>query len=243
MCLIVIALGATPRYPLIVAANRDELHERPTASAAWWSDAPSLLGGRDLLAGGSWLALDRRGRIAAVTNIREHERRPGLRSRGALVTGYLGVDDPAAEYAARVVERGGDFGPFNLLLVDRGKLYYASNRAGAAQLGSGLHAFSNAPLGAEWPKVATARAGVERLLGHPEPLEPLFGLLAERSDAAAPEQRYRASHFLLGPRYGTRCSTVVLGHDDGNVTFAERSFDAAGRHSAEVRETFSVEPS
>jgi uncharacterized protein with NRDE domain len=240
MCLIVIALCASPRYPLIVAANRDEAHERPTATARWWADAPLLLGGRDLAAGGTWLALDRRGRIAAVTNVREDPRRLGRRSRGALVTGFLAADAAAADYAAQAVERGGDFGPFNLLLVERSELHYASNRAGVARLGAGLHAFSNAPLGAEWPKVATARAGVERLLVDPAPLEPLFALLAERSDADEPEQRYRSSHFLIGPRYGTRCSTVVLADEAGCVTFCERSFDAAGRLSVEVRETFSV---
>ena len=74
MCLIVVALGATPRYPLIVAANRDEQHARPTASAAWWTAPPGVFGGRDLLAGGTWLAVDRRGRFAAVTNVRDPTR-------------------------------------------------------------------------------------------------------------------------------------------------------------------------
>jgi uncharacterized protein with NRDE domain len=243
MCLIVIALGVAPRYPLIVAANRDEQHGRPTDAAAWWTNSPRVFGGRDLLAGGSWLAVDRRGRLAAVTNIRETERRPGPRSRGVLVTDYLGAAHSAASYSARVVEQGAEFGPFNLLIVERNALYYASNRAGIATFGPGLHAFSNAPLGTDWPKITTARAGVERLLSSPAPTEPLFELLAERSDAATPEQRYRASHFMVGPRYGTRCSTVVLGDVDGNLTFVERSFDADGRPGVEVRESFERESS
>ena len=96
MCLIVVAIGAAPAYPLIVAANRDERHARPAAPAEWWPDPPHVLGGRDLEAGGTWLAVDRRARFAAVTNIRDPDRRPGLRSRGSLVVDYLAGGASAA---------------------------------------------------------------------------------------------------------------------------------------------------
>lgn len=241
MCLIVVALGATPRHPLIVAANRDERHARPTASAAWWADRPRVLAGRDLEAGGSWLALDRAGRFAAVTNIREANRAAGLRSRGSLVTEFVAGLASAAEDAARVVGEGAAFGPFNLFLYDGRELMFASNRGAAARLGRGTHSFSNAPAGVEWPKTASARAGVERLLSHAAPLEPLFALLAERDDSGTAEQRYQRTHFVVGPVYGTRCSTVVLVDAARRATFAERSFDAAGRLVGEVRETFELE--
>ena len=81
MCLIVVALGQSARYPFVVAANRDERHSRPTQAAAWWPDPPNVLGGRDLQAGGSWLAVDRRGRMAAVTNVRDPPPEPAARSR------------------------------------------------------------------------------------------------------------------------------------------------------------------
>ena len=70
MCLIAFAWLAHPRWKLVLAGNRDEFHARPTALAGWWPDAPQVFGGRDLEAGGSWLAIDRRGRLAAVTNVR-----------------------------------------------------------------------------------------------------------------------------------------------------------------------------
>src|SRR5262245_10659245 len=143
MCLIVVALGAAPRYPLIVAANRDELHARRTASAAWWPDRPRVLGGRDLEAGGTWLALDRGGRLAAVTNIREANRPVGLRSRGSLVADFVADLEAAEEHAARAVRDGAAFGPFNLFLYDGRELMFASNRAPAARLGLGSHSFSN----------------------------------------------------------------------------------------------------
>jgi uncharacterized protein with NRDE domain len=163
MCLIVVALRAAPRYPLIVAANRDERHARPTASASWWAEAPRVLGGRDLEAGGTWLGLERAGRFAAVTNIREPDRPRGTRSRGTLVAEFLTSSVSAAAHAARAVEEGAAFGPFNLFAYAGGELWFASNRGAAARLAPGLHSFSNAPAGVDWPKTASARAGVSWL--------------------------------------------------------------------------------
>lgn len=240
MCLIVVALGASPRYPLLVAANRDEQHARPTARAAWWSDRPEIFGGRDLTAGGTWLAVDRRGRFAAVTNIRDTGRRAGLRSRGALVTDFLAGTESAERYAARVVENGAAFGAFNLLVYDGDKLHFASNRSPAAALGRGVHAYSNAPAGEEWPKTETASAGVERVLTQPFAIEPLFDLLADRNGFGPPEEVYRRAHFVVGPVYGTRCSTVLALDDTGRLTFAERSFDSSGRLVDDVTQTFSL---
>lgn len=237
MCLIAIAVGASQRYPLIVAANRDERHTRPTAAAAWRADLPNVFAGRDLEAGGTWLGVDRRGRLAAVTNIRDAEPRPTRGSRGALVAAYLAGEDPASRFAARAAgER--ELGAFNLLLIEHGALYYTSNRATPASLGSGLHAFSNAPPGTVWPKVTSVRTRAERLLGHPDPLEPLFELLAQRTGGGA-----QVDHFIVGPHYGTRCSTVVLRDSSDRLTFVERSFDAGGQSVGEIRETFVVEKS
>ncbi|HEX7237930.1 MAG TPA: NRDE family protein [Gammaproteobacteria bacterium] len=241
MCLIVVALGAAPRFPLIVAANRDELHARPTASAAWWRESPHVLAGRDLTAGGTWLALDRAGRFAAVTNVREPNRRAAARSRGSLVTDFFADLASAEDYSARAERDGAAFGPFNLFLYDGRELTFASNRAARARLGTGLHSFSNAPAGVEWPKTVGARAGVERLLRHAAPLEPLFDLLAERDESGSAEERNRRTHFVVGPVYGTRCSTVVLFDAAGRATFVERSFDAAGRRVGEVHEVFEIE--
>lgn len=245
MCLIVVALGVAPRYRLVVAANRDEQHARPTRAAAWWSDAPNVFGGRDLQAGGTWLAMDRGGRFAAVTNIRDPNRPIGLRSRGSLVADFLLGTESAEGYASRAVGLGAAFGAFHLLVYDGRELYAASNRAGAVMLGPGTHAFSNAPPGVEWPKAASAREGTDRWLGDAapgdEPGNRLFALLAQRDDSGAPEQRYQRTHFVVGETYGTRCSTVVLVNAAGRATFTERSFDAAGQLVGEARESFEID--
>jgi uncharacterized protein with NRDE domain len=240
MCLIVVAVGATPRYPFVVAANRDEQHARLAARAQWWPEPQRLLGGRDLKAGGAWLAVDRRGRFAAVTNVREAAPRPGLRSRGELVTEFLAGAESAEQYAARATRDGAHYGAFNLLVHDGGELWLASNRGAAQALGPGLHSFSNAPAGVEWPKTASARAGVERLLAQSPLVEPLFALLAERDESGTLEQRYQRTHFVVGSTYGTRCSTVVLVNATGTATFAERAFDATGALTGEVRESFEL---
>lgn len=238
MCLIVVGLAATARYPLLVAANRDEQHARPTQSAEWWPQG--LLGGRDLLAGGTWLAVDARGRFAAVTNIRDPARVAGLRSRGALVAEFLTGNQPAHVYGAEVVNEGHAFGAFNLLLYDGLELHFASNRTAAVRLGSGLHSFSNAPPGTAWPKTASAVAGARERLSAEAPVEALFDLLAARDDSSPPDLRHQRSHFVVGDTYGTRCSTIVLVDAQRHATFAERTFDPSGELVREVVESFEL---
>jgi uncharacterized protein with NRDE domain len=241
VCLAVVAWRVAARYPLLVAANRDERHDRPTARAGWWQDLPGVLGGRDLEAHGSWLAIDRSGRLAAVTNFRDPEQGRKSRSRGALTADFLAGSASIDEYQAATARHAGEYGPFNLLLFDGRELRYLSNRAPPARLAPGVHALSNAALGADWPKMQSARAGAEALLTSAAPSEALFELLARRGTGPAAE-RYRSAHFIEGPVYGTRSSTVVTIDADGEVAFAERSFDAAARLTSEVRETFRIAP-
>ena len=99
MCLLVFAWKAHADYPLIVAANRDEFHSRPAQPARWWPDQADLLAGRDLQAGGTWLAVSRNGRFATVTNYREAQKpRPDLRSRGEIVTGFVAGEASAGDF-------------------------------------------------------------------------------------------------------------------------------------------------
>lgn len=241
MCLVVLGLEASEHYSLVFGANRDERHARPSAAAAWWPDYSQVLGGRDLVAGGSWLAIDRRGRLAAVTNFRDPSAAAAPRSRGALVADYLAGAASLDDFTAALHGRLADYGPFSILLLDGVDLRYVSNRAPAARLGHGVHALSNAAYGVEWPKVRSARAGAEALLASQAPEDALFELLARRGPPAHGDERYRSAHFIDGETYGTRSSTVVLIDRDGVVTFAERSFDAAARLTGEMRETFTLD--
>jgi len=223
MCVIAVAHLASQRYPLIVAANRDERHERESAPADWWPDAPGLLGGRDLVAGGSWLAVSDSGRFAAVTNIFERPLPPAERSRGALVSEFLRSDLSATEYSRRIQADEGRYAPFNLLFLESGQLHFCSNRNPTTALAPGLHTCSSNRPGADWPKLSSLEAALRNALSDIDPaeqlLEHLSGPQARGTLDAAPE-----SLFIVGTEFGTRCSTVLIVDRDGHVRFIECRF-------------------
>ncbi len=243
MCLIYLAWRRHPRYPLVVAANRDEYHARPAAPAHWWEDAPGVLAGRDLEAGGTWMGITRGGRFAAVTNYHDPaaDRRAGAPSRGVLVGAFLTGGESAPEYLDRVVEEGRRYNGFSLLAMDGETLAFASNRSpGAMRLGPGVYGLSNHLLDTPWPKVKEGKAELERLLAEPDVRVPeLLALLAVQGHAGVAalcadtgsglgRRRSRSSRFILGRDYGTRASTVVLLEAGAAGVFVERSFDSNG---------------
>src|SRR5580692_1239641 len=167
MCLLVMAWRAHPRYRLIVAANRDEFHARPTAPMAVWPDAPDLLAGRDLSAQGTWLAVDRQRRFGIITNFRDAQaRRPEAPSRGGLIPGWLRHSPAPAAYLAQLEPAAQGYAGFNLLLNDADSLYYASNRAPrfSAALSPGVYGLSNLLLDTPWPKLTRVREKFEQWL-------------------------------------------------------------------------------
>jgi len=232
---------------MIFAANRDELHERPTAEAEWWPDHPNILGGRDLLAGGSWLAVDQRGRLAAVTNVRSPRGETFRASRGHLVTDYLAREEPVDDFLAELKSRHQEYGPFNLVIFDGERFTYASNRAPSQSLSPGTYAVSNDPLGSPWPKVEFARDSLERSLGAPEPSGALFEMLESRQAhgpvaEGKPPDRHRSTVFIEDERYGTRSSTVILLGTDGDLRFIERRFSRRGSAAGESEYHFKLSP-
>ena len=254
MCLILLAFDSHPDYSLIVAANRDEFYDRPTAPAEFWPDAPHVLAGRDLQAGGTWLGIDRSGRFAAVTNYRQGTREPtAARSRGHLVSGFLTSEAAPIEYLRQVERDRGRYNGFNLLVGDPGSLGYCSNRGGTPRMvNPGVYGLSNHLLDTAWPKVVTGKSALEALVrqSQAELVHELFDLLADRTrpaDDLLPRtgitgewERLLSSAFIASETYGTRSSTVVLVGRDGGIVFVERSFGAAGKPGESRR--FSLEP-
>lgn len=252
MCLIVLAIDSHPRHRLVVAANRDEFYARPTAPAAWWSDAPGVLAGRDLQAGGTWMGVTRAGRFAAITNYRETAPpRPDAPSRGALVAGFLRGSMEARAYAGDVAVRGAAYNGFNLLVGDEVGVFYVSNRAeGVHPLQPGVYGLSNALLDTPWPKVQRARAAMRSALSSPEAdgwESGLWEMLGDRMIAAddhlpdtgvgADRERLLSAPFIASGVYGTRASTVLTIAHDGEVTLVERSAtpDSSGEASYRFR--------
>jgi uncharacterized protein with NRDE domain len=249
MCLVLLALDSHPEYSLIVAANRDEFFDRPTAPAAFWADAPSVLAGRDLKAGGTWFGIDRHGRFAAVTNYRQGQREsPAARSRGHLVSDFLTRDVGALEHVERVRADADLYNGFNLIAGDPWGVFYFSNRQGRVRhLAPGVYGLSNHLLDTAWPKVAATKTAFGALLNdRPSDLTAeLFALLSNRNrpaDALLPStgvgpewERLLSSAFIASDGYGTRSSTVVLAGRDGRLLFVERSFGAGGVPGEAVR--------
>ncbi len=246
MCIAAFRFGPGTNYRLAFAANRDELHTRATATAAWWEDHPTVLGGRDRVAGGSWLAVNRHGWLAAVTNLPQEQPRTFPRSRGDLVSGFLIGATSAAHFAAQFANDSAEYGPCNLLVWDGTELHYAATGLGSHSLMPGTHALGNAPLGSDWPRVHRAEAGFSAALASDDPQAALLAMLSDR-DATAPESaqatlaRRRTELFITDPRYGTRSSTLVLIDHAGSVTFVERSFGADADVLGAVRYAFEVE--
>jgi len=248
MCLLVLAWQAHPRYRLIVAANRDEYHERPAAPLAPWPPPEELLAGRDLRAGGTWLALSRTRRFGVVTNFRERQRpRRSAPSRGRLIPSYLSGAASAADYLAGLETDAPGYSGFNLLVSDATSLWYACNRAEAfaRPLQPGVYGLSNEFLDTPWPKLRRVRARFQAWLGAAEgSAETLFEMLGDRvptPDAELPHtglpldwERTLSSPFVLDTTYGTRCSSVLLLEHSGAAYLAERRFDCAGRGSGQA---------
>jgi uncharacterized protein with NRDE domain len=251
MCLALIAYRTHPRYPLVLAANRDEFHARPAQALHWWNDGVRMLAGRDLQAGGSWLGLDGAGRIALVTNYRDPSiPRPEGISRGSLIGEFLGGARNASEFAHATAARARDFSGFNLLAMDREGLAYVTSHPEpeARMLAPGIYGLSNRQLDTPWPKLLRARDRFERELAvdHPKP-EALMRMLSDRcvaTDGELPDtgvglewERLLSSAFIVSDSYGTRCSTVVLIGSDGHVTVEECSHAPDGGVAMRVRIT------
>jgi uncharacterized protein with NRDE domain len=244
VCLLVIAIDAHPRLPLIVAGNRDEFHARPTQEAHWWPDHPDIVGGRDLQAGGTWLAMSRSGRFAAVTNYRDakHET-DDLRSRGHLITDFLTGEMASLDYLDSI--DGSQYAGFNLLVADGTDAAYLSNRGAAMRnLAPGVYGLSNATLDDAWTKVTRSRSRLQALIADDAVDEMnLFHLLSDREKGSADEVEANdlsfstafalTAPFIVLPEYGTRCSTILTRDREGEVRFVERRFDEQGRTSGE----------
>ena len=229
MCLILLAWHAHPRFPLVVAANRDEFHARASASAEFWGDRPRVLAGRDLEAGGTWLGISREGRFAAVTNYRGGRDARALESRGMLVTRFLAEAVSAPAYAADVARRAGAYSGYNLLACDGEELWWHSNRsdepAGAPRrLAPGIYGLGNLLL--DSPEVEDHRARFARTIDPAPSIEPLFATLAAAK--------------IVAPQYGTRCSTVICADAQRRVQFAERAYDAEGAQAETLRYEFTA---
>jgi len=239
MCLLSVGWKYSKDYPLIFAGNRDEYHARPTAAADWWDDDDNVLGGRDLLAGGSWLAMHRDGRIAVVTN-RPDMPPPAANvlSRGQLVSDW--VTSPGMRDIEKLSKQSQNYGGFSLLIgranptaeLSMRRLSGGNGLAGLdeANIEDGIVGLSNTAAADPWPKLLWLNESIATELntGPPDP-DKLFNLLRRDSPVPNADNRWVAGRpFIIGDDYGTRCSTVIIIDHLGNCRFIERRFGPGG---------------
>lgn len=270
MCIIAIAYGVDPRYPLVVAANRDEYYNRPTASSNVWTNG--VLAGRDLQAGGTWMGMHIvNGRFAAVTNVREcnngtHDETSPRLSRGSLVSNYLDASEiTASEYINNLQHNL--YNGFNLIVGDSSGLYYTCNRHNAngetVKLSPGhIYVVCNHTLDHPWLKVVRLRQALAEMLpirpiDHARFIESVFGILQDDAPVKNEEdlpvyetgcsvsiERLLSSIFICADEhYGTRSSTVLTLSTDGSGYWEERSFGVYGTSlpDSTFRKSFSVQ--
>ncbi|WP_041274417.1 NRDE family protein [Desulforamulus reducens] len=237
MCLIFFAYNYHPRYQLIVAANRDEFYKRPSLPAAFWRDNPTILAGRDLEQGGTWMGLTTTGCFAALTNYRDPvHNNPQAPSRGYLVHKYLNSDVSPEYYLKNLPNGGAEYNGFNLLVGTTQAIYYYSNREKVIRkIANGIYGLSNGFLNEPWPKVSKGKKALaDCLQGQEIKKDQLFKIMADQEqpeDCELPQtgvslewERLLSRIFIVSPCYGTRSSTVLMVDRKGHVQFWERSF-------------------
>lgn len=250
VCLMLFALQQHPRFPLILAANRDEFHARPTLAMHWWPDR-DILAGRDEQSGGTWMGITRNGRVAAVTNYRSGRPEPASRSRGELPLKALAGDHENPDFAKTLEQDADLYGGFNLIWLNgRGGLY-SSNRDNVSfrRMFRGTFGLSNHLLQTAWPKVERGRTALKQVMTAATSVEELheqlltmLGDTLQAPDSNLPDtgvgpetERFLSPLFIRGPGYGTRASTVITRDTNGTLTVSEISFGPDGQREGEQR--------
>jgi len=249
MCLILFSYDTHPFYRMVLAANRDEYYDRPTAPVAFLDDAPDVLGGLDLKHNGMWLGITRTGRLAAITNYRD----PGLDisnapSRGFLVKEFLFGKESPQSYLEQIESVGDQYNGFNLIVGDSSGLFYYSNRGNRIQkIKPGTYGLSNHLMDTPWPKIAKGKGALKRLLERNEKANPedIFAMLKDGvfpPDDLLPDtgvdlewERTLSPLFITSEFYGTRSSSIVLIERGGEITFTERTFNSDRTTSREEK--------
>ncbi|NLY13839.1 MAG: NRDE family protein [Gammaproteobacteria bacterium] len=244
MCLVVFAWQPHSRQPLLLLANRDEVHGRPSAALAQWADQPAIYAGRDLDAGGTWLGVAEHGRFATLTNIRDTSLPLGVQSRGALVSNYLASGQTPKAYLHEVAADLSHYSGFNLLVGDLNSIWYiSSTQPRPIRLTAGIYALCNGSLDTPWPKLVRVRSLFAQHLHAPDAR--LFELMQDEQradDDQLPDtgvglvmERMLSSIFIRGEVYGTRATSLLRRFADGSTTLVERSYAANGRFTGQVQ--------
>lgn len=265
MCLIVFSWNPEASRPLVLAANRDEFHHRPSQDAHYWPDMPRIFAGRDLKMQGTWLGLSKNTnnkgfRLAALTNFRRPDSQSYQRSRGEITRNFLASDQAALTYCEHIPVA--DYAGFNGLFFDGTELIYLhhekNHKPDISRLTQGNYGLSNARLDTPWPKVTRTRKALDQLplqLEHSDMAHQLFQILSDRQLAERDQlpvtgvglelETMLSAPFIVSPQYGTRTSTVIVIDNSEKppkmrqtAYFNERQFTLAGQLDRSLSQFF-----
>lgn len=242
MCIVLAAYNSHPDYKLVLIANRDEFHSRPSKILHNWGRNPNILGGKDIEAGGTWLATSTAGKVATITNVRKATSDiPALRSRGLLVTDFLETSVHIDQFNQQLIHSADNYAGYNLLMFDQSQLCCFNNVTKSVEkLAPGIFTLSNADIHTSWPKTERIRKNFESLISSSSINfeENLFSIM--RDDQQAPDkmlpatgvskqmEKQLSSIFVIGKHYGTRCSSIITIDNKGLLSFSERSYNRVG---------------
>jgi uncharacterized protein with NRDE domain len=222
MCTLAVFHRVFPSHPLVVAANRDEYLARPAGAPGLLRETvPRAIGGRDLVAGGTWLGLTETGLVVGMLNRRTGSPPdPIRRSRGQLCLDLLAAPDAAAAAAIAASEPAGRYNPFNLLVADRRSALvvtsFADQPPRIVPLDRGLHLLTNLDVDdPTCPRIAASHhrfaAAGDAFTGEGDVSAFVDRLARVLGDHTTPlDPRGPGSLCVHLPGYGTRSASVVL---------------------------------
>jgi hypothetical protein len=248
MCLLVVASRIVPEEPLIVGANRDEVLDRPSTPVTVLSAGPPrVLGGRDELSGGTWLAVNQDGVCAGLTNQPLGDAKdPTKRSRGELP--LAATRCATAREGVQILERDFDPADYNgawLLVGDRTSLWFVDftgASVAAVELAPGIHVLENRAVDTPSAKVDLVQESLRDMggVGGATAAGPGAGLDGDAVEAAfrrvladhrIPEgdERPNSGNCVHLDGFGTRSSCLVrVGAAVGGAVQAPRMWVADG---------------
>lgn len=251
MCLIVFSYKIHKTYKLILAANRDEFHNRSTSTATFWQEDSSILAGRDLKMMGTWFGITKKGKFAAITNYRDPSIvRDNGRSRGELASQFLQSTKSPSDYLNELKTKKNLYNGFNLLLGDKDSIFYFSNmKKEYEEVQPGIHGLSNHLLNTDWPKIKKGKDFLAECSDESDvDSNCLFNFLKDEAlplDNELPntgvrleKERMLSPLFIRNEVYGTRSSTVLCINYQDNVHFEEKSYDPKGNLFHHVSHSF-----
>jgi len=241
MCLIIFSFKESEEKPLVVCANRDEFYSRQTTSLDIWTDKPDIIAGRDLKAGGTWMGINKKtGKFAAITNYRDLKLvKENVKSRGDIVSNFLENGSLLSEFIETLKKEKDQYNGYNLIFGNKDSLFYYSNiNDNLKEIEPGLHGVSNHFLDTPWPKLVKAKQIFKKNFYSNNLKNKCFNLLSDKEffpEKDLPEtgmglewEKLLSPIFIKSDIYGTRSSSFIAFHENGNIDISEKAYIEEG---------------